>query len=64
MNMININSSAINAIGYDENSNHLRIEFSHGNTYDYYNVPKEIFEGLLNASSAGSYYNQYIKDKF
>jgi hypothetical protein len=32
--------------------------------YLYSNVPSEIWQGLKNSKSFGSYYNQYIKDKY
>ncbi len=64
MQMIPVNSSAIRAIGYDPGRRLLKITFEQGDTYDYCNVPHSVFEGILNAYSKGSYYNDYIKDKY
>jgi len=62
MKLINVNSSAINKVGY-ENPN-LYIEFTHGRRYIYSPVPENVFQGLLQASSKGTYYNDNIKDRY
>jgi KTSC domain len=64
VNMIRVRSSAISAVGYDEQTMRMKITFQQGHTYDFCGVPKHIFEGLLRAASAGTYYNQYIKDRY
>lgn len=63
MNMTYVSSSNLVAVGYDELSMTLRVQFNSG-TYDYYNVPKSIFDGLLSAPSKGSYHHTYIKNSF
>ena len=35
-----------------------------GGPYDYYGVPQSVYEGLLRARSAGTYYNDYIRDRY
>ena len=62
MELMKVNSSAINKIGYD-NSN-LCIEFTHGRRYIYSPVQESVFQGLLQASSKGTYYNDNIKDRY
>jgi len=62
MKMIHVNSSAINAIGYDNGS--MKITFNQGKTYNYCNVPKTVFDDFLNASSVGRYYDLNIKNKY
>ncbi len=64
MNMISVSSSAISAIGYDVATKRMKTTFKQGSTYDYCRVPEHIFNGLLSASSKGSYYDVHIKDKF
>lgn len=59
-----VNSSNIDSIGYDSNSMILEIAFLSGGTYQYFNVPKSIFDGIMSASSHGSYFHQYIKEKY
>ena len=53
-------SSNISAIGYDEDTQELYIEFKKS-TYKYDNVPKKIFDELFVASSAGLYYLNNIR---
>lgn len=64
MNMISVSSSNLAAIGYDEQSNTLRVEFRHGGTYDYFDVPEQEFEALRAASSHGQYLAQNIKGRY
>lgn len=63
MDMIPVSSSNLVAIGYDSNTATLRIVF-HSGVYDYYNVPQNVFEGLLNASSKGKYHHAFIKNSY
>ena len=56
-----VNSSNLASVGYDASSNTLEVEFNHGGIYQYYNVPESIYNGLMNASSHGKYFDAYIK---
>ena len=60
--MIEVQSSAIRAVGYAGTT--LTIEFCNGRLYDFPGVPYELFLGLLQAPSKGSFYNQFIRGKF
>lgn len=64
MEMISVNSSAISHIGYDSNTKQMRITFKQSKTYDYCNVPEDVFVAFLNASSIGVYHSKYIRDKY
>ena len=61
MEMTSVSSSNVASVGYDYNSATLRIQFHNGSTYDYYSVPEYHYTALLNASSVGTYLNEYIK---
>lgn len=61
--MINVSSSNLRAVGYDPTSRVLRISF-HSGTYDYFDVPPSIYDGLMNASSKGGYHHSYIKNSY
>ena len=63
MKMQPVNSSRIKAVGYDPAYEILRIQFHEG-TYDYYSVPKHMYENLMSAFSKSRYYALYIKDAF
>ena len=62
MNMIPVNSSNLYAVGYDGST--LRIQFHSGGIYDYVGVPESVYNGLMNASSKGSYHAANIKNVY
>ena len=64
MNMIPVRSSAISDFGYDSSSQRMKVKFKQGETYSFCRVPEHIFNGLINSSSKGSYYNNHIRDKY
>jgi hypothetical protein len=51
-------------VGYDQESRTLEVEFHSGGLYQYYGVPEAIYEGLMRAASKGSYFHEYIKDRY
>jgi hypothetical protein len=61
MNRKSVSSSNLASIGYETTTLTLEIEFHNGAVYQYYNVPPELFEGLLNATSHGRYFDAHIK---
>ena len=61
MNRTPVSSSNLKSIGYDLASNTLEVEFLHGGIYQYFNVPKARFDGLMSASSHGEYFDANIK---
>jgi KTSC domain len=50
-----VDSSMLASIGYDPKTQTLELEFNNGQVWRYMDVPPEEFEGLMNASSHGSY---------
>ncbi len=62
--MIEVSSSNVGSIGYDENLQLLYIRFLNGSLYIYKGVPIMEFHGLLNASSVGSYLHRNIKNLY
>ena len=59
-----VNSSAIEAIGYDTRSQELHICLLESRTYVYYNVEEEIFHEFLQANSKGRYFNYEIRGNY
>jgi hypothetical protein len=59
--MIKVASSNLLAVDYNPQTRTLTIEFRSGHIYEYYNVPLNIFEGLLAAPSKGRFHHRYIK---
>lgn len=60
MEMIQVESSNLKSIGYDEDQAILRIEFKKGGLYEYYDVPQYEYDGLYAADSKGTYASQNI----
>jgi len=61
MYMISVSSNQLEAVGYDERLKLLHIQFVTGALYEYYDVPKNIYIGLITAPSAGKYFHEYVK---
>lgn len=64
MEMIRVSSSAISAVGYDHETQQMRIKFVQGKTYTFCRVPQHIFDGILSAGSKGTYYDHHIRGKY
>jgi hypothetical protein len=64
MDMINVASSNVASIGYDEDTATLAVQFLNGATYQYFDVPEAEFKGLRGAESVGKYLNEHIKGTY
>ena len=64
MRMIAVESSTFAAVGYDACGKLLQLEFCSGAVYHYFGVPTAMHEGLLNATSKGSFFNRSIRGRF
>jgi hypothetical protein len=60
---VTLDSSAIEAVRYDEKRRTLDVEFREGHSYRYMHVPKFVYRELLNAESPGALWNA-VKDQF
>jgi KTSC domain len=45
--LVPVKSTSLAAIGYDPPTRTLRVNFRHGGLYDYYEVARAVYEGLL-----------------
>ena len=61
---IPVTSSNIAAVGYDVKKMLLEIEFHHGAVYQYFDVPKRVYEELMSSKAKGSYFMNEIKAKY
>lgn len=59
-----INSSNIASAGYDDQTCTLEIEFHNGGIYQYFDVPRSIYDQLVSAGSSGSFFHQQIRGVF
>jgi len=53
-------SNKITSISYEPNSFTLVVEFTNGETRQFFGVPGYIFEGLLQSPQKDQYYTRYI----
>ncbi len=60
---VRLDSSAIDAVTFDEVNRTLDVEFREGHSYRYIDVPEFFYHALLNAESAGAFWNS-VKDQF
>jgi len=56
-----VTSSNIVSIGYDVDTRTLEVEFNSGAVYQYSNVPEDVYNELISASSIGAYFASGIK---
>lgn len=63
MKMVKVESSNVESIGYDEETQVLRVQFKGGGKpYDYTPVSREEYQSALSAASVGGYINANIKN--
>lgn len=62
--MRRVESSSVEAVGFDAERNELTIRFVGGGTYVYAMVPRSVFEALLAADSIGAFVNARVKPRF
>lgn len=60
----NVESSNLASIGYDAKNEILEVEFKHGGIYQYFDVPENVYEELMNADSHGVYFSTNIRNDF
>lgn len=64
VNMIQVSSSNVESIGYDDINQILYVSFLNGGVYIYKGVSQYEFDGLVNAPSVGSYLHRNIKNAY
>jgi hypothetical protein len=59
-----VDSSNVEAVGYDAENAAIHVRFLGGDTYVYSGADQGTFEELLSADSVGSYLNRVIKPNY
>ena len=59
-----VSSSNLAEVGYDCPTETLEVCFKSGRTYQYFDVPENIYDSLKTAESPGGYLNREIKGKY
>ena len=57
-------SSNLAQVEYDTEERLMSITFQDGRQYEYSGVPVTVFQGIQNASSAGSYFWRQIRNRY
>jgi len=57
-------SSALSSATYDDERQELTVTFKSGRAYTYRQVPPDVWDGLQNADSPGSFWRSNIMDQF
>jgi len=61
---VDLQSTSLKAVTYQDQSAHLELEFRSGAIYRYSAVPALVYQELLRAESKGRYFNQHIRNRF
>jgi hypothetical protein len=62
--LVPVQSSNIEAVGYDPEQKTMSVRFKGGNIYHYHDVEKDTHEALVGAKSVGSHFHANIKNKY
>jgi hypothetical protein len=56
-----IDSTSLKSVGYAAKTHTLEVEFQSGRIYRYFEVPPRRYRALLDAESAGRFFNREIR---
>ena len=59
-----VESHGVAAVGYSKRLHALEIEFRHGGTYRYLDVPPSVHREMLACKSTARYYNAHIRGRY
>ena len=59
-----VESSNLASVGYDAKNQILEIEFNHGGVYQYFDVPQDVYDELMDADSHGKYFAANIRNDY
>ena len=57
-------STNLSEVTYDSDAEEMTITFQDGRSWMYSNVPVTVFQGIQNASSAGSYFWRQVRNRY
>jgi hypothetical protein len=67
MNRIPVSSNGITEVGYHQDTDNLgtlELKFSNGGVYEFFNVPTNLYDEFMHASSREEYYFANIGKRF
>ncbi len=57
-------SSSIASAGYSPEGSTLELEYRNGSVYQYFAVPRSVFDALLAAESKGTFVSEQIRGRY
>jgi len=64
MELQEIKSSTISKVGYDAGTKIMIVVFHSGSTYEFENIPQEIYYDFIQAKSFGKFFAQRIRPSY
>ena len=64
LDFIDVESSNVARIAYDDENQILHVQFLNGSHYKYMDVPETVYNGMLIAASKGRYLWRNIRDQY
>ena len=64
MDMQRVESSNIESVGYDPETQQLQVRFTNGSLYQYDDVPAEVHQDLMGSDSIGTQLHQAVKGTY
>lgn len=61
---MNVQSSALSDIQYDDRDERLTVRFVSGGRYAYFGVPPQEHRAFMGASSKGRFFQRHILDRY
>lgn len=62
--VVQVQSDDPGSVSYDEGSRRLVVTFQNGSIYEYTDVPRDVYLGIMAAPSRGVYFTTYVKDRY
>lgn len=59
-----VQSSLLAGVAHDHDQAVLQLQFRGGAVYQYFHVPRQTYQELLQADSKGTYFNRHIRSLF
>ena len=59
-----VDSTAIDSVGYDPETAVLEVEFTSGEVYRYFAVPRSIYRDLVEADSPGQFFSEHVREVY
>ncbi|MGH6870026.1 MAG: KTSC domain-containing protein [Rhizomicrobium sp.] len=64
MDMIYVDSSTVDQIGYDDEASEIHVIFKRGRHYIYSGASQDIFDDFHNSPSKGKFLNEILKPRY